>query len=204
VGPLASLTVWIETPNRAAGIQTMATAPLLCPWLHRRHRSRPQLAPSSSTASYGYKRSAPSWSTPPLLPPPLCSTPLLHVPSPLYSCCHGVAPSTRPGLHPRKLEVLPELCPTPRHRPPSTARSPVSAISAIHGGTIVVAGVFSIHDVVMTGAGEANMSHLLGEGRLKTPSLLEVVRNFSIESSIMAHRGDEAPLRVEPMKAVPK
>jgi hypothetical protein len=80
----------------------------------------------------------------------------------------------------------------------------VSAISAIHGGTLAVAGVFSIHDVVVTGTSEANMSHLLGEGRLKTPSLLEVVRNFSIESSIMAHCGDEAQLWVEPMEVVPE
>jgi hypothetical protein len=30
------------------------------------------------------------------------------------------------------------------------------------------------------------------------------VRNSSVESSVMAHRGDETPLRVEPMKAVPE
>jgi hypothetical protein len=54
------------------------------------------------------------------------------------------------------------------------------------------------------GAGGTTMPHLLGEGRLKPPSLLDVVRNFSVKSSIMACRRDGVPLRVEPMKAAPE
>jgi hypothetical protein len=40
-------------------------------------------------------------------------------------------------------------------------------------------------------------------GGAKLPSLLDAMRNSSAESSIMAHRGVDAPLRVEPMKATP-
>jgi hypothetical protein len=57
------------------------------------------------------------------------------------------------------------------------------------------------HGVVVTGVSEAPMSCFLGEGRLKLPSPLDVVRNSSVESSIMARRGVDAPLQVEPMKA---
>jgi hypothetical protein len=38
------------------------------------------------------------------------------------------------------------------------------------------------------------VSRLLGEGRPKLPSPLDVMRNYSIESSIMAHHGDGVPL----------
>jgi hypothetical protein len=55
--------------------------------------------------------------------------------------------------------------------------------------------------VVVTGAGRAPMPRLLGEGRLEPPSLLDVIWNSSMESSIMTHRGDGDPLRVKPMKA---
>jgi hypothetical protein len=61
-----------------------------------------------------------------------------------------------------------------------------------------------IHGVVVTGAGGAPVSRLLGEGRLKPPSPLDAVRNSSMESSIMAYHGDGVLLRVEPMKVVPK
>jgi hypothetical protein len=73
------------------------------------------------------------------------------------------------------------------------------------GGTVVIdrmAGASSCHGVVVTGAGGAPAPSLLGQGRPVPPSLLEVVWNSSVESSIMAHRGDGDPLRVEPMKVV--
>jgi hypothetical protein len=60
-----------------------------------------------------------------------------------------------------------------------------------------------MHGVVVMGESEAPMSCLLGEGRLKLPSPLNVMKNSSAESSIMAYRGVDAPLRVEPMKAAP-
>jgi hypothetical protein len=66
-----------------------------------------------------------------------------------------------------------------------------------------VAGAFSIFGVDVTGAGEAPVLCLLGEGRLKLPSPLDVVRNFSAESSIMAHSRVGTPLRVEPIKVAP-
>jgi hypothetical protein len=44
---------------------------------------------------------------------------------------------------------------------------------------------------------------LLGEGGPKLPSPLDIVRNSSTESSIMARRGVDAPLQVEPTKVVP-
>jgi hypothetical protein len=66
-----------------------------------------------------------------------------------------------------------------------------------------VVKAFSIHGVVVVGASEGPVSCLLGEGRLKLPSLLDVVRNSSAESSIMARRGVGAPLRVELRKAAP-
>jgi hypothetical protein len=62
--------------------------------------------------------------------------------------------------------------------------------------------VFSIHGVAMPGASESPMLHLLEEGRVEPPSPLDVVRNSSVKSSIMAHHGDGVPLRVEPMKAM--
>jgi hypothetical protein len=54
------------------------------------------------------------------------------------------------------------------------------------------------------GAGRVLAPCLIGEGRLELPSLLEAVTNSSVESSIMARRGDSGPLRVEPIKAVPE
>jgi hypothetical protein len=50
------------------------------------------------------------------------------------------------------------------------------------------------HDVVVSGASIAPLPHLLGEGRPKLPSLLDAMRNFSVESSIIAHYGVETPL----------
>jgi hypothetical protein len=44
----------------------------------------------------------------------------------------------------------------------------------------------------------------MGEGSLKPSSLLDAVCNSLVESAIMAHHGDESPLRVEPMKAMPE
>jgi hypothetical protein len=67
-----------------------------------------------------------------------------------------------------------------------------------------VAVAFSIQGVAVMGAGEAPMPRLLGEGRVEPPSSLDVMRNSSSESSIMARHGDGVPLRVEPMKAVPE
>jgi hypothetical protein len=59
------------------------------------------------------------------------------------------------------------------------------------------------HGVVVTEASEALVPCLLGEGWLKRPSLLDAMRNSSVESSIKAHHRVDAPLRVEPMKAAP-
>jgi hypothetical protein len=67
-----------------------------------------------------------------------------------------------------------------------------------------VARAFSIHGVVVTGAGDAPVPHLLGEWRSKPLPPLDTKRNSSAESSIMARRRDEAPLQVEPMKTVPE
>jgi hypothetical protein len=50
------------------------------------------------------------------------------------------------------------------------------------------------HGVVMTGVDGAPVPCLVGEGRPKPPSLLDVVRNSLAESSIMGHCADEAPL----------
>jgi hypothetical protein len=49
---------------------------------------------------------------------------------------------------------------------------------------------FSIHGVVVTGVGEAPVLCLMGEGRPKPLFPLDVVRNSSVESSIMARHGD--------------
>jgi hypothetical protein len=43
----------------------------------------------------------------------------------------------------------------------------------------------------------------LGEGWSKLPSLPDAMRNSSVESLIMACRGVDAPLRVEPTKVAP-
>jgi hypothetical protein len=71
--------------------------------------------------------------------------------------------------------------------------------AAIRGGTVIVAsmaGAFSVHGVVMTGVGEALVSCLLVQGRLKAPSPPNIVKNTSAESSIMAHHEDGVPLQV--------
>jgi hypothetical protein len=44
----------------------------------------------------------------------------------------------------------------------------------------------------------------LGDGRPNSLSLLDAVRNSSVESSIMAHHGGGVPLHVEPMKVAPE
>jgi hypothetical protein len=64
-----------------------------------------------------------------------------------------------------------------------------------------VAGAYSSHGVVVTGAGGALVSCLLEEGRLEPPSPLEAMWNSSVESSIMAYSRDGSSLQVEPMKA---
>jgi hypothetical protein len=61
----------------------------------------------------------------------------------------------------------------------------------------------SCHSGVVTGAGGAPAPSLLGEGKSEPPPPLEALWNSLVESSIMAHRGDGGPLRIEPMKAVP-
>jgi hypothetical protein len=67
-----------------------------------------------------------------------------------------------------------------------------------------VAKAFSIHGVAVMGPGGAYVVCLLGEGRPEPPSPFGAVRNSSVESSIMAYRGDGIPLRLEPMKATPE
>jgi hypothetical protein len=57
---------------------------------------------------------------------------------------------------------------------------------SIRGETVIMAGAFSILGVVVTGVSEAPVPRLLGQGRPKLPSPLVVVRNSSMESSIMA------------------
>jgi hypothetical protein len=49
----------------------------------------------------------------------------------------------------------------------------------------------------------APMLRHLGEGWSKIPSPLDVVRNSSVESSIVASCGVDAPQRVEPTKMAP-
>jgi hypothetical protein len=48
--------------------------------------------------------------------------------------------------------------------------------------------------VVVTGASGAPVPRLLGEGRLKPSYQLNVVRNSSAESSVIARCGNETPL----------
>jgi hypothetical protein len=79
--------------------------------------------------------------------------------------------------------------------------------TSARSGTIItnsVVGVSSSHGVVVTGASRAPMSCLLGEEWADPPSPLEAVWNSSVESSIIAHRGDGGPLWVESRKAVPE
>jgi hypothetical protein len=75
--------------------------------------------------------------------------------------------------------------------------------TAVHGGTIIMAwvvGVLSNHDEVTTRAGEVPVSCLLGEGKPEPPSPPEAMRNFLVESPIMARGGYGSPLQFEPMK----
>jgi hypothetical protein len=66
--------------------------------------------------------------------------------------------------------------------------------TAIHRGNLIVAGASSFHVAVVVGANEAPMMCYLGEGWLKLLSPLDIVRNSSMESSIVAHCGADAPL----------
>jgi hypothetical protein len=65
--------------------------------------------------------------------------------------------------------------------------------TAVHRVNLVVAGAFSFHVVVVAGANEALVVRCLGEVWLKLPSTLDVMRNSSVESSIVAHCGVDAP-----------
>jgi hypothetical protein len=53
---------------------------------------------------------------------------------------------------------------------------------------------FTFHVVVVAGANEAPVLRRLGEGWPRLPFLLDAVRNSSVESSIMALCGVDAPL----------
>jgi hypothetical protein len=55
---------------------------------------------------------------------------------------------------------------------------------------------FSMHGVVVTGAGGALMLLLLKEGRLEPPSPHDDMRNSLAESSVMARCGDGVLLRI--------
>jgi hypothetical protein len=74
-----------------------------------------------------------------------------------------------------------------------------------HGRVVTIARavrVFSGHNLVVAGAGEAPVPCLLGEGRSILPSPSEAMWNSSVESSVMAHSGDGGPPWVEPMTMV--
>jgi hypothetical protein len=75
--------------------------------------------------------------------------------------------------------------------------------TAVHGGNHVTAGAFSFHVAIAVEANGPPVLHRLGEGWPKLPSPLDVVRNSSVESSIVVSCGVDAPLRVEPTKTVP-
>jgi hypothetical protein len=60
-------------------------------------------------------------------------------------------------------------------------------------GNIIVGRAFSFHVVVVAGVSEAHVLRLLGEGWLKLPSPLDAMRNSSVESSIVACCGVDAP-----------
>jgi hypothetical protein len=76
--------------------------------------------------------------------------------------------------------------------------------AGISSGNPIVVGMLSFH-VVAVGANEPPPPVLrhLGEGWLKLPSLLDDVRNSSVESSFMARYGVDAPLQVELTKMTP-
>jgi hypothetical protein len=67
-----------------------------------------------------------------------------------------------------------------------------------------MSGASDCHGGVVTGAAKAPTPRLLGEGWPEPSPLLEAMWNSLVESSIMAHRGDSDPLRIEPMKVVPE
>jgi hypothetical protein len=66
-----------------------------------------------------------------------------------------------------------------------------------------VAEVFSFRVVVVVGASETPVLRLLGERWPKLPSLLDTMRNSSVESPIVAHCRVDAPRWVEPTKVAP-
>jgi hypothetical protein len=66
--------------------------------------------------------------------------------------------------------------------------------SAVCRGNLVVAGAFSFHVAVAVGANRALVLHCLREGWPKLPSSLVVVRSSSVEPSIVARCGVDAPL----------
>jgi hypothetical protein len=79
--------------------------------------------------------------------------------------------------------------------------------TSAHSGTIImdlVAEVTSNHSVVVIGAGRAPAPCHLGEGMPEPTSPLEIAWNSLVVSSIMDNHEDGGPLRVEPMKVVPK
>jgi hypothetical protein len=61
-------------------------------------------------------------------------------------------------------------------------------------GNLDVAGAFSFHVVVAVEKNRAPVLSRLMEGWPKLPSPLDAVRNSSVESSIVAHYGVDAPL----------
>jgi hypothetical protein len=71
-----------------------------------------------------------------------------------------------------------------------------------HKGNLVMAGAFSFHVAVVVGENDALMLRRLVEGRPRLPSLLDVVRNSSVESTVARYEVD-TPLRVEPAKMAP-
>jgi hypothetical protein len=71
--------------------------------------------------------------------------------------------------------------------------------TAIQRGNFIMAGAFSFHVVVEAGASEAPELCLEEEKLPKLPSPLDIVRNSTVESSIMARCGVDAPQQVEPM-----
>jgi hypothetical protein len=73
----------------------------------------------------------------------------------------------------------------------------------IHVGNIDMARVFSFRVVVVAGVIETHVLHHLGERWPKLPSPLDAMRNSSVESSIMARYGIDAPVQVQPTMAVP-
>jgi hypothetical protein len=65
--------------------------------------------------------------------------------------------------------------------------------TVVRRGNLVVAGAFSIRVVGVAAMNKAPVLHHLGEGWLKLPSPPDTMRNSSVESSIVAHYGVDAP-----------